>query len=190
MFYFLHRLIKWIFIALIAAGLYWVWLQREFLEPVYVWYNVYDNGGIRKNDRLEVIQGKVVHVIDGHTFQMTQGNRAYNVRLIGFEIPVPPLPDDERDLEVQRRQFLRETILMQRANVSVTYAEQGSVLGLVTVNGTNLNIYYLTNGLSKFRPDYIKALPRDLQYQFFAAKRLHEKQLEQKSALALQAKSP
>lgn len=190
MFYFLHRVIKWVFIALIAAGLYWVWLQREFLDPVYAWYDVYNNGGIQKSDSLDVVHGKVVHVLDGHTFQMTEGNRTYNVRLTGFEIPVPPLPDEERDREVQRRNILRQTILQQRADVRVTYAEQGSILGIVTVNGTNLNMLYLTNGLSKFRPDYIKPLPRDQQYQFFAARRLHEKQLEKKNAFALQAKTP
>ena len=186
MFYTLHRLIKWVFIALIAAGLYWVWLQREFLEPVYVWYDVYDNGGINKTAPLKVIQGKPTHVLDGHTFQMVHGNAVSTVRLTGFDIPTPPLPEEEREKELERRKFLRETILGQQARVSVTYADQGSILGIVTVNGTNMNLYYLTNGLSKFRPDYVKGLPREMQYQFFAAKRLREKELERKTALALQ----
>jgi endonuclease YncB( thermonuclease family) len=187
MFYFLHRLVKWVFIALIAAGLYWVWLQREMLEPVYVWYDVYDNGGIQKTNRLQVIEGKATHVLDGHTFQMTQGNKAYSVRLAGFEIPEVPLPNEERALELERRKFLRETVLMQEAKVDVTYSEGASVLGIVHVNGTNLNLYYVTNGLGKFRPAYIKALPRDMQYQFFAAKRLREKEQQQKTAFAMQA---
>src|SRR5687768_200333 len=190
MFYFLHRLVKWVFIVLIAAGLYWVWLQREMLEPVYVWYDVYDNGGIQKTNRLQVIEGKATHVLDGHTFQMTQGNKAFSVRLAGFEIPPVPLPQEDRELELERRKFLRETILMQQAKVDVTYSGAGSVLGIVTVNGTNLNLHYLTNGLGKFRPEYIKPLPRDMQYQFFAAKRLREKEEHHKTAFAMQAGSP
>jgi hypothetical protein len=186
MFYTLHRLIKWILMALIAAGLYWVWLQREFLEPVYVWYDVYDNGGINRTEPLKVIQGKPTHVLDGHTFQMVQGNAVSRVRLTGFEIPEPPLSQEEREKELERRKFLRETVLAQQVQVSVTYADQGSILGIVTANGTNLNLYYLTNGLSEFRPDYIKGLPREMQYQFFAARRLREKGLEKKNALALQ----
>ena len=190
MFYTLHRLVKWTFIALIAAGLYWVWLQREMLDPVYVWYDVYDNGGINKTQPLDVLQGKATHVVDGHTFQMVQGNRVYAVRLTGFEIPTAPLPEDEREKELERRKFLRESVLTQQAKVEVTYADQNSVLGIVTVNRTNLNMYYLTNGLSNFRPDYIKALPRDMQYHFFAAKRLREKELERKTSLAMQTNSP
>jgi hypothetical protein len=190
MFYFLHRLVKWIFIALIAAGLYWVWLQREMLEPLYVWYDVYDNGGLQKTERLPVIEGKAINVVDGHTFQMSQPNRAFVVRLTGFEMPQPPLSEAERELELERRRVLRETVLMQPVRVNVTYSENGSILGIVTVNGTNLNLYYLTNGLGKFNRQYIKTLPRDTQYQFFAAKRLHEKQTEKKTALAMQAGAP
>jgi hypothetical protein len=190
MFYFLHRLVKWVFIALIAAGLYWVWLQREILDPVYVWYDVYDNGGLNKTEPLKVIDGKATQLVDGHTFQMVEGNRVYAVRLTGFEIPQAPIPEEEREKEMERRKFLRENVLAQQARVSVTYADHGSVLGIVTVNGTNLNMYYLTNGLSTFRPDYIKALPRDMQYQFFAAKRLREKELGRKTALAMQTNNP
>jgi hypothetical protein len=62
------------------------------------------------------------------------------------------------------------------------------LLGIVTVNGTNLNMLYLTNGLGSFNKTYVKNLPRDVQYRFFAAHRLHEKALEKQSALALHTK--
>ena len=190
MFFLLHRLVKWVFIALIAAGVYWAWLQREALEPVYVWYDVYDNGGITQTNRLPVLHGKATHVLDGHTFQLSDGNRVYNVRLTGFEVPKPPLPDEERERELARREFLRNALLTQPASVQVTYSDQGSVLGIVTVNNTNLNLYYLTNDLGRFRRDYIKGLPREMQYQFFAAKRVQEKELQRRTALALQTKTP
>ncbi len=190
MFYLLHRIVKWVFVALIAAGLYWVWLQRQVFEPVYAWYDVYENGGLTQDVPLETVEGRVVHIVDGHTFQLSQGNKIYAVRLTGFDMPVPPLDEEERKREMERRIFLHDAVLSQQARVSVTYADKASMLGLVTVNGTNLNIYYLTNNLGRFRPDYIKGLPRETQYQFFAAKRLREKQLREKTALAMRTNSP
>ena len=108
MFYFLHRLVKWVFVALIAAGLYWAWLQRDALEPVYVWYDVYENGGIQNTERLARMQGRAVRMIDGHTFAMNADNKIYSVRLTGFQIPEPPLSDTELALEKERRRFLHE----------------------------------------------------------------------------------
>ena len=187
MFYFLHRLIKWMFIALVGAGLYWLWLQREVLEPVYVWYDVYDNGGLQKTERLRAVSGTAIHVIDGHTFQLSSGKQVYSVRLTGLEVPVPPLPENERQREVERRQFLKETVMNQPVDVQVTYSENGGLLGIVTAKGTNINLYYLTNGLGNFRHEYVKGLPPDVQYQFFAAKRLRETQIKRESALAMRS---
>jgi endonuclease YncB( thermonuclease family) len=185
MFYFLHRLVKWFFIALIGAGLYWLWLQREALEPVYVWYDVYENGGIQKNDQLRVLSGRAVRVVDGHTFQMVNDSKAYSVRLTGFEIPQPPFTPSEVELEKERLRVLNELVLSKNVNVAITFVSNNSILGIVTANGTNLNTYFLTNGLSRFNRDYVKGVPRDLQYQFFAAHRVREKEVQKQNALAL-----
>jgi endonuclease YncB( thermonuclease family) len=187
MFYFLHRLVKWFFIALVGAGLYWLWLQREALEPVYVWYDVYENGGLQKTDRLTVIQGKAVRVIDGHTFQMHQDNKSYSVRLTGFETPEPPFSNTDIELEKERRRVLRDTVLNQAVKVEVTYDGNNTLLGIVTANHTNLTTLFITNSLSKFNRAYVKSVPRDIQYRFFAAQRLREKEAERKTALALRS---
>jgi hypothetical protein len=185
MFYFLHRLVKWLFIALIAAGVYWLWLQREALEPVYVWYDVYENGGIKNTARLESVKGRAISVMDGHTFQMTRDNKYFSVRLTGFQIPEAPYSATDLELEKERRRVLRETVVMKDVNVDISYASDNSLLGIVTVNGTNLNLYFITNGLSKFHREYVKNVPRDIQYRFFAAQRVREKQVERRNALAM-----
>jgi hypothetical protein len=91
-----------------------------------------------------------------------------------------------RDLEraKERRRFLRETILSKEVDVQITYAAPGSILGIVTAGGTNLNLYMITNQLALFNPDWIKGMPRNHQYHFFAADRLREKQLNVQSSLA------
>src|SRR5688500_9464005 len=122
MFYFLHRPVTLFFTALVVAGLYWVWLQREAVEPVYVWYDVYENGGLKNNTRLEEKRGHVVAVVDGHTFQMKHDGKSYAVRLTGLQIPEAPLSASEVAREKERREFLRRMLVGQEANVQVTYA--------------------------------------------------------------------
>lgn len=185
MFYFLHRLVKWILVALALAGLYWVWLQREAIEPVYVWYDVYDNGGLMNSEQLQTMQGEGTHVFDGHTFQMMSNGKAYKVRLTGFHIPEFPMPADEVARERERRRILRESVLKRPVKVNVTYGESDSLLGIVNARGTNLNLFFITNSLSRFNPAYIKTLPRGYQYQFFAAERMRKKALQKQTALAM-----
>jgi hypothetical protein len=47
-----------------------------------------------------------------------------------------------------------------------------------------VNLMFITNGLGKFNPTYVKGVPRELQYQFFAATRLHEKREMKETELA------
>lgn len=185
MFYFLHRMVKWFFIALVGTGLYWVWLQREALEPVYVWYDVYENGGLQKTDQLETIRGRGLRILDGHTFQMLHDGKAYSVRLTGFEIPEPPFSNTDLQVEKERIRVLKESVLAEGVQVEITFANNNSLLGIVTAKGTNLNTFYLTNGLSRFNREYVKSVPRDVQYRFFAAQRVREKEIQSQNALAM-----
>jgi endonuclease YncB( thermonuclease family) len=175
MFYMLHRLVKWFFTALVLAGLYWVWLQRAAIEPVYVWYDVYENGGLKNDSPLEEKRGRVVAVVDGHTVQMKHDGKSYAVRLTGLQIPEPPLATSEIAREKERRELLRNLLIGQEVNVQVSYATPASLLGIVSVNGTNINLMFITNGLGRFNATYVKGAPRDLQYQFFAAERVHDR---------------
>jgi hypothetical protein len=190
MFYFLHRLMKWVFMALMGVGLYWLWLQREALEPVYAWYDVYENGGLKNDKALHSIRGKAIAVVDSYTVQVKEDGRSFSVRLTGLQMPEPPLSNTDIRLDKERRQALREMVVGNEVDVQVTYAAPGSMLGIVSVGGTNLNVYFITNNMVRFNPSYIKALPRDLQYQFFAAERFREKQQERRTAMAAVSADP
>lgn len=183
MFYRLHRLVKGVIWLLVFAGLYWVWMQREALEPVYVWHDVYKNGGLQQTDLLPTTQGRGLSVIDGHTFMMLgEDKRAYNVRLTGFEIPQPPLSLPELQLEQARREQLRSAIVSNQVHVEITFSNLNSLLGVVYVGKTNLNIHFLTNDLGRFNPSFVKSAPRDVQYRFFSAARAHKKWKEAREA--------
>ena len=190
MFYFLHRLMKWLFMALVAAGVYWLWHQREALEPMYAWFDVYQNGGLKNDKPLHVIRGKAIAVADSYTVQVKEDGRSLSVRLTGLQMADPPLSNTDIRLDKERRQILRDMVVGNDVEVQVTYAAPGSMLGIVSVGGTNMNVYFITNSMAKFNPSYIKTLPRDLQYQFFAAERFREKQQQAKSALASVSSTP
>jgi hypothetical protein len=175
MFYTLHRLVKGLTWAAVLALLYWAWLQREALEPVYAWHDVYQNGGFNHTEPLPTIQGRGLQVVDGHTFTILSDKRVYNVRLTGFEIPQPPLTLPEIQLEKRRREYLRGAIISNQVHVEVTFSNLNSLLGVAYVGATNLNIHFLTNDLSQFNRDYVKSTPRDTQYRFFSAARAHRK---------------
>lgn len=183
MFYKLHRLVKWFFVALMAAGCYWLYLQREALEPVWVWYDVYENGGLEKTAPLPILQGEGIAIVDGHTFQMKGQGRIYSVRLTGFNQPEPPLSNQELSREKARRAKLRDFVVGKNVNVEVTYSNLNSVLGIVHAGPTNINTYFVANDLSEFNREYVKSVPRDQQYRFFAAART----LEKKRTLALRS---
>ena len=174
MFYLLHRLVKWFFILLAAGCLYWLYTQREALEPLYAWYDVYENGGLQKTEQLPVFEGEGIHVLDGHSFQMRAAGRVVVVRLTGFELPAPPLSPGDITMEKRRRQLLREMVVSRPVRVEVTFSNANSVLGIVHAGSTNLNTYFVSEGISQFNKDYVKSAPRDMQYKFFAAVRARE----------------
>jgi hypothetical protein len=175
MFYTLHRLVKWSVVLVALAGLYWLYLQREALAPLWVWYDVYENGGIERTEPLPAIRGEGLNVIDGHTFQMKSHGAIYSVRLTGFDQPAPPVSPKEAKLEKERREVLHKFVIGKPVQVDVTYSNLNSVLGIIEAGGTNLNIYYVANGLSHFNREYVKTVPRDLQYRFFSAAHAREK---------------
>src|SRR5687767_4878089 len=147
MFYTLHRVVKICAWLLVAVLLVWLWRQRGALEPVRAWYDVYENEGLQKTDILPRVEGKAVHIYDGHSFQMESSNKFYSVRLTAFVTPEPPLSPDELARELKRREVLKERVFLKPVQVDITYSNQNSYLGIVHQDGTNLNLFYLTNGL-------------------------------------------
>ena len=174
MFYTLHRLVKGFFMLLALGCVVWLYTQREALAPLWVWYDVYENGGIQRTEPLPAVEGEGIAVLDGHTFQMKSNGRIYSVRLTGFELPAPPLSAEDIQWEKARREMLRRSVLAKPVRVDVTYSNGASLLGVVHAGTTNLNTHYVAKGLSRFNRDYVKSAPRDLQYKFFAAARARE----------------
>ncbi len=174
MFYLLHRMVKWFFLLLALACVYWIYLQRAAFQPLWVWYDVYENGGIQKTGALPIVQGQGLAVLDGHTLQMKSGPKVFSVRLTGFDIPAIPLSPPEFLQEKRRLETLRAAVVGQPIRVEITYSNQNSLLGVVRVGTTNLNTYFVANGLSRFNREYVKSTPRELQYKFFAAARAQE----------------
>jgi hypothetical protein len=169
MFFLLHRLVKWFFMLMAAGCLFWAYTQRAVLEPLWVWYDVYDNGGIQKTEPLPEVKGHGVKIVDGHTFEMNSDGRMVSVRLTGFDLPEPPLSAVQLQQEKRRRQFLQTAVVNQPVRVQITYSVANNLLGIVHAGSTNLNVYYITNGLGQFNRDFIKSMPRNEQYKFFAA---------------------
>jgi len=171
MFYFLHRLVKGCFLLLLLGCMVWLWTQRRALEPLWVWYEVYENGGIQRTAPLPVLRGEGTTVLNGHTFQMKSAGKVYIVGLTGFDAPAEPLSGDELQRERARRQFLRDAVVGKPVRVEVTFSNDQSLLGVVHAGATNVNLHYLMAGLSTFNRDYVRSTPRGTQYRFFAALR-------------------
>lgn len=179
MFYRLHRLAKllvWIFVLGVFA---YLWQQRAALEPLLVWYQVYDNGGIENAEKLPLIEGRAINVADGHTLRIKTEEGAYFlVRLAGLDYPTQPFSAYEIVREKQRQSALRELALSNWVHVEVAYSEGHSVLGIAHVRQKNLNLHFITNGLATLNREYLKRMPREHQYDFFLAGRNYERNRE------------
>ena len=179
MFYRLHRLVK-ILVGLFILGVFaWLWQHRAAVEPVLVWYQVYENGGLENDETLPLIEGRALYIVDGHTLRLkTHEGHSFLVRLAGLDYPERPLSAYEMAREKQRTQALREQVLSNWVHVEVTYSQEHSVLGIAHVREKNLNLHFITNGLATLNRDYIKRMPREHQYDFFLAARHYQKNRE------------
>ena len=179
MFYRLHRLTKlivWVFVLGVFAFL---WQHRAALEPLIVWYQVYENGGLENDEKLPLVEGRALYVADGQTFRIKTADGAYYlVRLAGLNNPTPPLSAFETSRENQRQEALRNLVFSNWVHVEVTYSEGHSVLGIAHVRDKNVNLHFITNGLATLNRDYLKRMPRKHQYDFFLAARDFEKHRE------------
>ena len=187
MFHRLHRLTKWLVGAFVLGIFAYLWTQRAALEPLLVWYQVYKNGGFENEAELPVVEGRALHIADGHTVRLKTEEGAYFlVRLAGLDYPSQPLSAYEAVREKKRLEVMRNLVYSNWVSVEVTFSDQHSALGIVHVGKTNLNLHYITNGLATLNRDYIKRMPREHQYDFFSAARSFEQQREETLAAKTQ----
>src|SRR5688500_3141176 len=118
MFYRLHRLAKLLVWMLVLGVLIFVWQQRAVFEPLLLWYQVIENGGIEIDGELPVVEGRAQYISDGHTFRIkTSDGTYYLVRLAGLNYPARPLSALEMGLEKQRREALQTLVLSNWVHV-------------------------------------------------------------------------
>jgi endonuclease YncB( thermonuclease family) len=103
----------------------------------------------RKAGKLK--SGKVVNISDGDTFKLLiEGNQTVRVRLHGVDAP-----EKGQDYGTQARQVLSELIFSKNVDVvQKTKDRYGRVVGVVFVDGANVNEELLRRGLVWHYTDY------------------------------------
>lgn len=179
MFYAIRRMIKLFLGLCLLAILVWAWQQRAALEPAFVWYDVYKNGGHTNTTALPTVTGRVLRVIDAQTFEIRpkKGN-FITVRLTGLEEEPLPTTREEATLQWQKKTALSNMVLSNFVHVDVTYSNVNSVLGIAHCKGTNVNAALIEKRVATLKPSYIKQVPRQTQYRLFYARRAAEKASE------------
>ena len=101
----------------------------------------------------ETISGTVVKVADGDTFTLlTADNHTVKIRLHGIDAP-----EKGQDFYRVSRDYLASITMHQRVEVIVTSRDRYKrTVGLVSVNGTNVNEAMLRSGLAWHYREYDK----------------------------------
>lgn len=88
------------------------------------------------------INGLVVGVADGDTITVLQNNTQYKIRLYGIDCP-----ENGQDFGQKAKKFVSELVFKKNARVIPTTIDKyGRTVGLVTVNGINVNEQIIKNG--------------------------------------------
>jgi hypothetical protein len=187
MFYAIRRMIK-LFVLLCFLGFFFVlYLHRNDFEPAFVWYDVWDNGGITNKTTLPEIRGHATALFNSRTFQFrTDQGKILAVRLTGLNDVGTPATSAEVKEELHRRDLLRPMVLSNYLHIDVTYSNLNSVLGIVYSGSTNVNTRLIAIGSAQLKTEYIKSLPAKSQYDFFYARRAAAKRNETDSEKPVQ----
>jgi hypothetical protein len=174
MFYTIHRCIK---VVAYCAALFVVWKlyeQREVFEPAVIWYDVWDNGGLRAPEPRR-IAGRVLHVINSQTFVLsTRASGRFNVRLMGLKPPSTEMTVDSIERERTRRDALEKMIGEKWVHVEIAYENLNNLGGLVFLGPTNVNADLVLRRLATSNKETVKGLSRESQYALLWALRRRE----------------
>ena len=172
MFYTLHRAVKFAFLC----GWLWVawriYVHREIFEPAIIWFDVWDNGGFDA-PRVDIVQGKVVHVVNSQTFVFEPvKNSKVNVRLMCLRDPIAEISVAAQEKETARREALENLVLGKEVKVKLLYQNANNVGGVVFVDGTNnVQANLVLNGYAVTSKDKVKGIPKEDQYSLLWAQR-------------------
>ena len=173
MFYAIHRAIKF---ALFCCALWVGWKlyqHRHIAEPAIVWYEVWDNGGLREKP-MPVVSGVIERVVSSQTFILKTTNTAmlrYNVRLLGLHDHTKDRGVDVLVKERKRREAVEALIKGKEAQLHVGYENFNNIGGVLVIGGTNLNAYLVQQGLATTDKDLVKGFNKEFQYQMLWSKR-------------------
>jgi hypothetical protein len=175
-------------VLLFFAGLGVVLYQhRQMFEPAAIWYEVWNNGGLKKTEPLPTVRGVADVVLDSRSFHLQRPKMPpFALRLTGLDEPITaPATVEQAKLEAGRKKVLQGLIQGEMVHVEVSYHSGNSGLGICYKGKTNVNLYLIEHGCAELKPEYIKTLPAKLQYEFFASRRMaSRKNPDQLSAMS------
>jgi hypothetical protein len=171
MFYTIHRCIKllsWCVVLLVAWKIY---ERREVLEPVFIWYDVWDNGGLRVPEP-KAIAGRVEQVLSSQIFILTtRSHKRFNVRLMGLKSSSEDRSLEAFAKEMERRKELEKMIKGNWVHVEISYENLNSLGGVVFLGPTNVNAELVRLGVARANKETAKGLPKESQYALIWAAR-------------------
>lgn len=92
----------------------------------------------------QMLKGKAVRIMDGDTFEMLLGKRTEKVRLNHIDAP-----EKNQAYGNVSRQALAAMIFGKVVHVRYNQRDRyGRILGLVTVNGTDVNLHMVETGMA------------------------------------------
>jgi endonuclease YncB( thermonuclease family) len=173
MFYTIHRAIKFLCICALLGVAFKMYQHRAALQPAFIWYDVWDNGGFRSPEPTTA-SGRVEQVINSQTFVVDcRSNKQrirFNFRLQGLQEPSKgTLEGVER--EKKAREALAGLIDKQWVHLEITYQNGNNLGGVAFVGGTNVNAELVRQRNASTSKALVKGLSKESQYSLLWANR-------------------
>ena len=175
MFYTLHRGIKAVMYCAVLLMVWKLYERREVFEPILIWYDVWDNGGLRVGEP-KTIAGRATHVLNSQTFVLsTRARGRFNVRLMGLKSPMADQSIEAAERERARRDALEKIIRNNWVHVEVSHENLDSLGGVVFLGPTNINANLVFHNLASASKESVQGLPKDSQYALLWSQRHKQK---------------
>lgn len=176
LFHKLHRgavAMAWLAVAgVVVVG----WQNRQvFTPPIDYFRALTIHQGYEQQIRGELL-GRADRILDETSFRLkTTDGQLANVRLTGIEAPplLGAVTPQEAERAIDARRSLGELVLSNEVRVEISHVQQpGAVLGLAYVDGTNVNLAMVRDGVARAKTEFMRGLPLKLRYALLRADRL------------------
>jgi endonuclease YncB( thermonuclease family) len=120
----------------------------------------------------ESLKGMVIAVHDGDTLTLKVLDAEKKIRLTGIDAPELNQP-----FGIDSRNALRKAVLNREVKVEISKIDRfGRTLGLVNLDGQDINYLQVRTGMAWVYQDYLKELSNEIRatYLFAEAKSKHE----------------